>query len=307
MGCSASKVAAEDDVRTQVIAEVSAQLKAEHANQIDKLKEDYSRWHNAMTAENKRLKAGPAWEQTEALLAQVDALAAEVQRLKSQAQHATAAESLADSTDDAMPVPEALQSQLKALCEEAEDPIARIGELLSTHSKSSGGTCPPVAVSSPTPTSTATIGSSTPGGELPPSSRSAPPAMDQRVKLSLPNDEDAMDKWNLVGWARAPMPVTSRSSVPPLPHHHRHRLTAAISQVRGTGVHRVVAAAILRGAEHKGSSTDALAFLRSLKDESELAALFGNGPVADSMTEMLWPEVLKMQAASAATSRPTKS
>ena len=76
---------------------------------------------------------------------------------------------------------------------------------------------------------------------------------------------------------------------------------AAISQVRGTGVHRVVAAAILRGAEHKGSSTDALAFLRSLKEESELAALFGNGPVADSMTEMLWPEVLKMQAATAAT------
>ena len=189
----------------------------------------------------------------------------------------------------------------QALCEEAEDPIARIGELLSTHSKSSGGTSPPVAVSSPTPTSSATIGSSTPGGELPPSSRSARPAMDQRVKLSLPTDESATDKWNVVGWARAPMPVTSHSSVPPLPHPHRHRSAAAILQVRGTGVHRVVAAAILRGAEHNGSSTDALAFLRCLKDESELAVLFGNGPVADSMTEMLWPEVLKMQAASAAT------
>ena len=86
-----------------------------------------------------------------------------------------------------------------------------------------------------------------------------------------------------------------------LPHPHRHRSAAAILQVRGTGVHRVVAAAILRGAEHKGSSTDALAFLRCLKDESELAVLFGNGPVADSMTEMLWPEVLKMQVASATT------
>ena len=74
--------------------------------------------------------------------------------------------------------------------------------------------------------------------------------------------------------------------------------------MRGAGVHRVIAAAIMRGAEDKGYGTDsdaALAFLRSLQDESELAALFGNGLVADSITEMLWPEVLKMQAASAAT------
>jgi len=74
--------------------------------------------------------------------------------------------------------------------------------------------------------------------------------------------------------------------------------------VRGAGVHRVIAAAIMRGAEDKGYGTDsdaALAFLRSLQDESELAALFGNGLVADSITEMLWPEVLKMQAAAAAT------
>ena len=69
-------------------------------------------------------------------------------------------------------------------------------------------------------------------------------------------------------------------------------------------MHRVIAAAIMRGAEDKGYGTDsdaALAFLRSLQDESELAALFGNGLVADSITEMLWPEVLKMQAATAAT------
>ena len=74
--------------------------------------------------------------------------------------------------------------------------------------------------------------------------------------------------------------------------------------MRGTGVHRAIAAAILRGAEDKGFGTDsdaALAFLRSLQDESELAALFGSGVLADTITEMLWPEVRKVQAASAAT------
>ena len=128
----------------------------------------------------------------------------------------------------------------QALCEEAEDPIARIGELLSKHSKSSGGASPPVAVSSPTPTSTATIGSSTAGGELPPSSRPVPSAMDQSVKLLLPTDESVTDKWNLVGWARAPMPMTSRSSVPPLPHPHRDRLAAAILQVRDQSINQSI-------------------------------------------------------------------
>ena len=94
------------------------------------------------------------------------------------------------------------------------------------------------------------------------------------------------------------------SAPPPPPQLRVFTLAAAISQVRGAGVHRVIAAAIMRGAEDKGYGTDsdaALAFLRSLQDESELAALFGNGLVADSITEMLWPEVLKMQAAAAAT------
>ena len=69
-------------------------------------------------------------------------------------------------------------------------------------------------------------------------------------------------------------------------------------------MHRAIAGAILRGAEDKGFGTDsdaALAFLRSLQDESELAALFGSGVLADTITEMLWPEVRKVQAASAAT------
>ena len=91
----------------------------------------------------------------------------------------------------------------------------------------------------------------------------------------LDDDESgSSEQWNLVGW------------------------------VRGTGLHRVIAAAILRGAEEKGFGTDsdaALTFLRSLQDKSELAVLFGYGPVADTITETLWPEVLQVQAASAAT------
>ena len=193
----------------------------------------------------------------------------------------------------------------QALREEAANPTARIGELLLVHSKSPGGTpTPPVAVSSATPTNTAAGDTSTPAGELPPFSKSAASTTDPRVKLALPKDERATDKWNLVGWAR-PTARWSFSCPPaPPPHHRRHlRPTAAILQVRGTGVHLVIAAAILRGAEDKGFGTDsdaALAFLRSLKDESELAALFGYGPVADSITEMLWREVLKVQVASAA-------
>ena len=147
----------------------------------------------------------------------------------------------------------------QAAKEQAPNAMERVGELLLEASKSA---------------SPAGGGASIRTGELAPSTKSSASTTEPRAKLSLPKDESATDKWNLVGWTR------------------------------GTGVHRAIAGAILRGAEDKGFGTDsdaALAFLRSLQDESELAALFGSGVLADTITEMLWPEVRKVQAASAAT------
>ena len=99
-------------------------------------------------------------------------------------------------------------------------------------------------------------------------------------KLSVPKEESAEDQgeWSLVAWAR------------------------------GTGVHRVVAAAIQRGAADKAgkqSVTDSeaiLGFLRGLMKKSELAPLFGTGPVADAVTDLVWLEVEKLQAAKAVAS-----
>ena len=63
----------------------------------------------------------------------------------------------------------------------------------------------------------------------------------------------------------------------------------------------MVAAAIQRGAADKAgkeSITDSEAirgFLRGLTDKSELAPLFGTGPVADAMTDLVWLEVEKLK------------
>ena len=95
-----------------------------------------------------------------------------------------------------------------------------------------------------------------------------------RRKLSVPEEEGAEEdqgEWSLLAWAR------------------------------GAGVHRVVAAAIQRGAADKAgeeSVTDSEAirrFLRGLTGKSELAPLFGTGPVADAMTELVWLEVEKLK------------
>ena len=95
-----------------------------------------------------------------------------------------------------------------------------------------------------------------------------------RRKLSLPEEEGAEEdqgEWSLLAWAR------------------------------GAGVHRVVAAAIQRGAADKAgeeSVTDSDAirdFLRGLTGKSELAPLFGTGPVADAMTDLVWVEVEKLK------------
>jgi len=110
---------------------------------------------------------------------------------------------------------------------------------------------------------------------LPPPSEADAPG--NRRKLSIPKEESAEDQgeWSLVAWAR------------------------------GAGVHRVVAAAIQRGAADKTgkeSVTDSEAirgFLRGLIDKSELAPLFGTGPVADAVTDLVWLEVEKLQAVKA--------
>jgi len=66
-------------------------------------------------------------------------------------------------------------------------------------------------------------------------------------------------------------------------------------------VHRVVAAAIQRGAADKAgkeSVTDSESirgFLRGLRDKSDLAPLFGTGPVADAVTDLVWLEVEKLK------------
>ena len=103
-------------------------------------------------------------------------------------------------------------------------------------------------------------------------------ASGSRRALSIPEEEGAeVDQggWSLLAWAR------------------------------GAGVHRVVAAAIQRGAADKAgtdSVTDSeaiLGFLRGLRHKSELAPLFGTGPVADAVTDLVWLEVKKLQAVKA--------
>ena len=95
-----------------------------------------------------------------------------------------------------------------------------------------------------------------------------------RRKLSVPEEEGAEEdqgEWSLLAWAR------------------------------GAGVHRVVAAAIQRGAadtagEESVTDSDTIRdFLRGLTDKSELAPLFGTGPVADAMTDLVWLEVEKLK------------
>ena len=95
-----------------------------------------------------------------------------------------------------------------------------------------------------------------------------------RRKLCVPEEEGAEEdqgEWSLLAWAR------------------------------GAGVHRVVAAAIQRGAADKAgeeSATDSEVirrFLRGLTGKSELAPLFGTGPVADAMTDLVWLEVEKLK------------
>ena len=150
----------------------------------------------------------------------------------------------------------------QTLNERPSDPIHRIGQLL-------------LGVTASRPEAELKEDSIPAVETHPHSSKSSRSATEPPPKpLSLPKDEGATDNWSLVGW------------------------------VQGTGVHRVIAAAVLRGAEEKGFGTDsdaALAFVRSLQDKSDLAVLFGTGPVADKLTETLWPDVLQVQAASAAT------
>ena len=143
MGCSASSSAKDVEVRAKAIAEVSAQYEATLAERDAKLAERDAKvtaleaeneqykakvttleaenaqskaaleaekaqskgWLDSLTAENERLKAGPEWEQVEALKAQVASLTAETQRLKLKAQPSASGGLVAD----APPVPEALR------------------------------------------------------------------------------------------------------------------------------------------------------------------------------------------------------
>ena len=109
--------------------------------------------------------------------------------------------------------------------------------------------------------------------KLSPSAPVADAPSDRRT-LSIPEEEGAEEdqgEWSLIAWAR------------------------------GAGVHRVVAAAIQRGAADKAgkeSVTDPESirgFLRGLRDKSDLAPLFGTGPVADAVTDLVWLEVEKLK------------
>ena len=82
-------------------------LRAERQQVEEKLSHEKAQskgWLDALTAETQRLKAGPSWEQVEALKSQVDTLLIENQRLKLKGQA-----SVPRLVADAPPVLESLQ------------------------------------------------------------------------------------------------------------------------------------------------------------------------------------------------------
>lgn len=183
---------------------------------------------------------------------------------------------LAASTSGAVTVLEAEDGHLRAQPERGRAMRA------VDHSPASGATSQKMAPAAPAahpPPAGAAV--RTLEGEMPPLQSTKPllsaPKVDtpgHRRELSVSEEEGAEEdqgKWSLLAWAR------------------------------GAGVHRVVAAAIQRGAADKvgeESATDSEAvrgFLRGLTDKSELAPLFGTGPVADAMTDLVWLEVEKLK------------
>ena len=100
--------------------------------------------------------------------------------------------------------------------------------------------------------------------------------------LTLADDDDsaANDRWSLLAWAR------------------------------GAGVHRVIAAALQRATRGSGLGTDtqaALDFVRQLRDRDQLSRLLRAADVTDGIVDLVWREVLALQAAGVATSDEVQS
>ena len=108
---------------------------------------------------------------------------------------------------------------------------------------------------------------------------------------------------------RAPDPVDRLSELLAVRHDEKLTLPSAVEDhstdqwslpawARGAGVHRVIAAALLRGV---APGADALAMLKGLKGPGELAALLRTTALVGGLVDLLWPEVEKLQAAGEAT------
>ena len=102
----------------------------------------------------------------------------------------------------------------------------------------------------------------------------------ERLMLADDDESTADDRWSLLSW------------------------------IRGAGAHRVIAAALQRATHSSGLGTDAqaaLAFVRRLRDRDELSRLLSATDVTDGIVDLVWREVLALQAAGAATSDEVQS
>ena len=85
------------------------------------------------------------------------------------------------------------------------------------------------------------------------------------------DDDVTDDKWSILAWAK------------------------------GAGVHRVIAAALQRGAHSKGATDDdsqaALAFVRGLSDRAELQQLLCSPAVAEGIVDEVWMQVVALKGA----------
>ena len=187
---------------------------------------------------------------------------------------------LAASTAGAVTALEAEIASLRAQLERERETRAIDQSLESSATSEKIAPAAPAARPPPAAADVRTLKEENPPLQTTKSLPSAPEtdAPGSRRALSIPEEEGAeVDQggWSLLAWAR------------------------------GAGVHRVVAAAIQRGAADKAgtdSVTDSqtsLSFLRGLRYKSELAPLFGTGPVADAVTDLVWLEVEKLQAVKA--------
>ena len=183
---------------------------------------------------------------------------------------------LAASTAGAVTALEAENASLRAQLEREREMRAIDQSLASSATSEKMAPAAPAARPPPAAADVRTHEEEDPPLQTTKPSPSAPEtdAPGNRHKLSIPEEESAevdQGEWSLLAWAR------------------------------GAGVHRVVSAAIQRGAADKTgkeSVTDSESirgFLRGLRDKSELAPLFGTGPVADAVTDLVWLEVEKLK------------